>query len=101
MKAINDSGGIISVIAQRVGCQWHTARDRIYKSKKLAAAFQHEQETVNDIAEGTVIKSIRDGNTQDAKWWLARIRRDRFSERQEITGADGSELEIKLTWGDE
>ena len=101
IKAIEDSGGIIAVVAQRVGCNWHTARDRIIKTPKLLAAFEHEQEVVNDFAEQTVLKSIKSGNTQDAKWWLARIRKERFSERQEHTGADGGKLDISLSWGDE
>jgi len=101
LEAIDGCAGIISTVASRVGCSWETARDRIQKSPKLRQAFQDEQEHVNDMAETTVLKSIKDGNTQDAKWWLARIRRDRFSERTEITGADGQSLIINVTVGDD
>ena len=101
LDAIDGSAGIISTVADRVGCSWDTANQRIKKSDKLTRAFEDEQERVNDFAEQTVLKSIKAGNTQDAKWWLARIRKERFSERQEVTGADGGKLDISLSWGDE
>lgn len=96
LEAIKGSSGIIQAVADRVGCAWKTARDRIDGSPTLRDAFQDEQERVNDMAELTVLKSIKDGNTQDAKWWLARIRRDRFSERTEVTGADGAEVVFRV-----
>lgn len=95
LKAIPDSAGIISTVASRVGCSWDAANKRIKKSPVLRKAFNDEQERVNDLAEATVIKSIKDGNTQDAKWWLARIRRDRFSERTEHTGAGGGTIPVE------
>lgn len=71
------------MVARRLGCEWETAKRRIYNNKRLTALFLAEQERMNDVAEQVLLKSIQDGNTQDAKWWLARTRRDRFSERKE------------------
>ena len=96
LEGIKDSAGIISTVARRVGCDWNTAKKRILDNAKLTAAFEHEQQTVNDMAEATVISSIREGNTHDAKWWLARIRKERFSERTEHTGAEGKPVEISM-----
>ena len=104
LEAIDGCAGIISTVAARLDCSWETARDRIRKSPKLERAFQDEQEHVNDMAETTVLKSIKDGNTQDAKWWLARIRRDRFSIRTDIggLGADGQIIiEVKMSDDDD
>lgn len=89
-QAIPGSGGIISTIAKRVGCDWSTARKRIRESPKLTELYNNERETILDMAESTIFTSIRNGDTQDAKWLLSRLGKDRgYSERQEITGRDG------------
>jgi len=94
IAAIDGSGGIVTTIAKRVGCSWNTAKKWIDEYPTVAAAYSDEQETINDMAEGMLMQSIRKGNTQDAKWWLSRIRKDRFAERREVTGADGSDVQI-------
>ena len=33
-----------------------------------------------------------------AKWGLARLNKGRWSERQEVTGADGGAVNVELTW---
>ncbi len=125
IEAISGSGGIISTIAARVGCQWHTAKKYIDTYPTVAAAYQAECERTSDIAEGVIIgninaasrvqsragkaaeeaeKSGRRGDwsaaiidSADAKWWLSRKRSEQFSERHEITGAGGGDIVIKVT----
>jgi hypothetical protein len=58
-----------------------------------------EAQKVDDLAESIVIKSIQEGNTGDAKWWLERRRRDKFAQRQEITGAEGEAVTVKVIKG--
>lgn len=103
VKAIHGSGGIVTTIARRVGCSWQTAKKYITTYPTIAAAYKAESEAVVDMAEGILLKSIKGGNTQDAKWLLARLRRDKYSERQEVTGADGGPLtyNVKLISSDE
>lgn len=94
-KAIPNSGGIISTIAKRVGCDWSTARRAIEKSPKLTEMFENEREAILDMAESTIFMSIKNGDTQDAKWLLSRLGKNRgYSERQEITGRDGEPVEV-------
>ncbi len=50
-KAIEDSGGIISTIAERLGCEWHTAKKYIESSDELKSAYEAESESVIDLAE--------------------------------------------------
>ena len=69
---IPGSGGIISTIAKRVGCDWWTARRHIDRSPKLTRLYDNENEAVLDLAESELIKAIKDGNTQDAKWLLSK-----------------------------
>lgn len=87
INAMPGSGGIIATIAKRVGCDWHTAKKYITEYATVKIAYEAECETIDDMAESTIIKSIQDGNTQDAKWWLARKRREKFAtlEHKDIT----------------
>lgn len=100
--AIPGSGAIMATIARRVGCTWETANNRIKASPKLSQMLEDESNTIDDLAESVLIKSIKDGNTGDAKWWLERRRRSRYATRQEteLTGAGGGPVIIEMTWGD-
>ena len=72
IKAIPGTGGIITSIARKVGCEWNTAKVYIEKYPTVKQAYQDECERINDMAQSILMKSIKDGNTQDAKWWLSR-----------------------------
>ncbi len=85
VKKIPGTGGIISTISERVGCDWHTAKKYITDYPTVKQAYEDECERVNDLAQSTVLKSIKDGNTADAKWWLARKRKQEFGEALDIT----------------
>ena len=96
IDAIPGSGGIISTIAKRVGCEWSTAKKYIYEYPTVLQAYQDECEAVTDMAESVLIKSIREGDSADAKWWLSRKGRNRgFVERTELTGADGGAVQVE------
>ncbi len=82
--AIPGCGGIVSTVAKRVGCEWRTANKWIQAHPTLRQAFEDECETVNDLAESVLIKSIQAGDTADAKWWISRKRREQFTERHEV-----------------
>ena len=100
IKAIKNSGGIITIIAARVGCDWDTAKKWITTHPTILAAYQNECETVSDVAQSILMTSIKDGNTQDAKWWLARKRREEFGDNLAIT-TDNKPLTIILHWMDD
>lgn len=94
-EAIKGSGGIMSAVAKRVGCDWQTAQRFIKNSDKLAKMFEAEREIVLDMAESTLFNSIRAGDTSDAKWLLSRLGKERgYAERKELTGADGEPVEV-------
>lgn len=99
LTAINDSGGIMSTIAKRLSCDWHTAKKWCHKFEETAQALDDETEKVLDLAESKLYASINEGNTQDAKWLLStKGKRRGFSERHEITGADGGAINAVITW---
>jgi len=83
--AIPGSGGIITQIANKTGYAWNTVKAHIEADAELRQLLADEEARVDDLAEATVITSIKDGNTQDAKWWLARRRRERFGDNVDVT----------------
>ena len=103
IKAIPGSGGIITKIAERVGCTWHTARRYIEKHPTVLQAYTDEKEKVIDLAETTVMKAMSEGDVGTARWYLATKGRDRgYVERRqhEHSGPEGGPIVI-VNWDDE
>lgn len=95
LEAIKDSGGIMSTIARRLGVTWHTADSWVKQYDETKQALQDERETILDLAESTLFRNIKDGNSQDAKWLLSTMGKNRgYSERHEITGADSGPIDV-------
>ena len=83
IKAIKGSGGVISAIADAVGCSWHTARKYIDQYPTVREAWENERQRITDRARHNIIKSIGDGDLQMSKWWL-QVMDDEFVPRGEI-----------------
>ena len=99
INAIPGSGGIITTIAGRVGCSWHTAKKYIETMPTVKAAYDDECESVLDMAEGVLLKGIKSGDTSDAKWYLSRKGKRRgYADKLELDH-DG-DMTIHLTWGE-
>ena len=95
LKAIKGSGAIISTVSKRLGVEWHTAKNLCNTWDSTKQALLNESEGTVDMAEGVLLESIQNKDVQSAKWYLSTIGKKRgYSERQEITGADGSDLQV-------
>jgi len=70
-EAIRGTGGIITQIAKKMDCDWHTARKYINKWELTRTVYADETEKILDLCESQIIRSINDGNVQDAKWMLS------------------------------
>ena len=70
ISAIPGSGGIVSIIADRVGCAWNTARKYIDKHPTVRVAYNAECEKVLDAAESVILGKIKEKDEQIAKWYL-------------------------------
>ena len=96
MKAIDGSGGIMSTIATRLGVAWATARLYVNNWDETKALYEIENERVLDLAETTVLNSIKGGEVQDAKWLLSRKGKQRgYGEQVDVT-TGGEKLTIRL-----
>lgn len=90
LNAIPGSGGIIQRVAMKAGYSWGAVNEYIKADPLLVAMMEHEEETINDLAENTIIKKIADGDEASAKWWLARRRRQRFGDNVDVTSGGKS-----------
>lgn len=71
IDAIPGTGGIVSTIARKVGCDWHTAKKYITEYVTVRQAYQDECEKVLDKAESVIVKDIAENeDVQTAKWYL-------------------------------
>ena len=77
IQAITGSGGIMSSIAQKLHCDWHTANSRIYEDSEALQALNDEREKIKDLSEGVLITAIKGGDVSSAKWYLTKQAKDR------------------------
>ena len=88
VKAMPGTGGIVSVLAERVDCAWSTARSAIDRWPTVKRAWQDERAKVTDSAQSNVIHAIvEDKDLPTSKWWL-QLMDDEFTpkEKREISG---------------
>jgi hypothetical protein len=100
IEAIPGTGGIVVRIAQKVGCDWNTAKKYITEFATVRAAYEQEKHAMDDLAENTVLQAIKDGDVNTAKWWLRVKRRDEFGDNLDVTSG-GKDLVIKVTVNDD
>ncbi len=99
IKAIPGTGGIISSIAKRVGCDWYTARKYIEKYPSVKQAYENECSAVDDLAVSTVLRAIQDGDLATAKWWLSKKRPAEFGDKIGVVASteDGKPFPLRIT----
>lgn len=71
LEAIQGSYGIISTIAKRLHCNWHTVDDTIKLYPECMQALADENESVLDFTEGKAIERIKDGDGAMIRFMLA------------------------------
>jgi len=100
IKAIENSGGYVSLIADRVGCAPKTVYDWINKNEDVADAIKREKVKQVDFAEGKLQSLIKKENPTAIIFYLKTQGKGRgYVERQEVTGPDGHPLMFK--WQDD
>jgi hypothetical protein len=72
LAAIPDSGGIVTIIATRLGVSWATARAAVDAYPETAQAYADELERMLDLAESKLYDKIQQGDSQDVKWFLSK-----------------------------
>lgn len=64
LEAIEGSGGLVSLIAKRLGISWNMTKNRIGQSARLVRAYNDECERMLDKAEKTIFDCFEDESGQ-------------------------------------
>ena len=100
IDAIRESKGIKSVAARRLGCVRQTVDRYIRDFPTVAAVYWEERESIVDMAEGKMLKSLQNDEWPAIKFVLTTLGKDRgYIERQEVEN-DGT-LTIKVIRGNQ
>lgn len=62
LKAIDGSGGNITVVCQRVGCRRETFVKALNENPELREALNQAEEEFGDLVESKIAKHIKEGN---------------------------------------
>jgi hypothetical protein len=96
LAAIPESGGIVTIIAARLGVAWSTAKLLLEKYPDVKQAYEDELETMLDIAEGKLYENVRAGESQDIKWFLSKRGKKRgYGDAVEINQQGVTRVEIE------
>lgn len=110
IDAIPGSGGIISTIARRVGCSWHTAKKYIENYVTVKRAYDDEVGTVGDMVDSIIIRNLqliseeqkaskKPVDITDAKWYATvKLANRGYSPKQQVDVTSKGE-QIKVTIG--
>lgn len=77
LAAIVDCKGIVSKVADALGCAWKTAEANILKHDSCVQAMEDERQRVLDFCESKVLKAINLDDISTAKWYLSKKGKDR------------------------
>lgn len=100
-EALKKTAGNISQAAKTLNVSRNAIYDRIHNSPTLQTVLQNSREELVDIAESALLRGVIEGNMTAIIWTLkaspaAKARG--WSERQEVTGADGGAITIKVIY---
>lgn len=89
-EALTDTRGMVYVAAKQLKCSPTTILKRLEKSAKLRAIKEAESELFLDTAELKLQQAVTNSEPWSIKYALSTKGKNRgYTERTEITGADG------------
>ena len=100
IKALEDSGGILSVIARKLKVTRKAVYNFIDKYPELKELIDQERETILDIAQNTVYDRVKGEDWEATRYLLNTLGRQRgFSSRTEETEQIDHNINISFVDG--
>lgn len=97
-KALWNSGGFIGIAAKKLRCCTDTVQIYVKNNPELNDVIAAVREQNLDLAEDAIMKNIKVGNIDAAKFYLKYIGRERgYIERTELSGIGGKPIGITIT----
>jgi len=98
IEACKGTGGIKAVVAKKLHCSRETICNYAKKYITVQRALDQADQEATDLAESKFLQMINAEHWPAIKYRLATKGKDRgYTERQEITGAEGKDLIPKNT----
>ena len=102
ITALRNTKGLVSLAAKQLGCNHQTITNYRAKHPEIAAVFDEQRTALVDVAELSLYNAIQKGEPWAVALLLKTIGKSRgYGERQEVTGANGDALEIKVSYADD
>ena len=99
IRAIEDSYGIKTIIANRLGCARGTVINYIARHPTVARVYDDERGKLVDLAQGKLVGKVRDGDDWAIQFVLKMLGKEEgFVEKQKIehSGPDNGPLVIAI-----
>lgn len=71
LEAVKGSNGNMSVIASRLGCDWHVAKNNVERFPETTVAFNDETEKMGDFVESKGYELVKKGDGQMIRYYLS------------------------------
>jgi len=85
IKAIRNSYGNITIIAERLGCERMTIYNWLQKDEEIAQMIKDEREKIVDLAESKLVSKVEEGSETMIALVLKTLGRERgYVEKQNI-----------------
>ena len=97
INAIHKSRGLLTAAADALGCTRGAIYEAAKKHPEIQQAIEEARERTTDVAEGKLFQKISEGDNTAIIFYLKTQGKKRgYVERQEVTGAEGSELTVRV-----
>jgi len=101
LEAIKKNGGAVYLAARELGCAPNTIYNRMEKVPAMKQAVENARGEVVDYAEQKLRLAVLNGEPWAIGMTLKTIGKSRgYVERQEVTGAEGSHIVVRLVGDD-
>ena len=101
IKALKQTGGMVCLAADLIGCDPKTVKSYIAQYPTVAQAQEDEAERFLDYGEVKLKERVFAGDAWAIQFFLRTKGRDRgYNERTEVTGKDGKDFTFVVKYAD-
>ena len=102
IEAIHKSGGLLTAAADGLGVSRGAIYDAAKRHPEIQQAIEDARDRTTDMAESKLAQKIAEGDNTAIIFYLKTQGKKRgYVERQEVTGAEGGELTVRVVREDE
>jgi len=97
IEAIKNNGGLLTAAADALNVTRKAVYDAAKRHPEVQQAIEDARERTTDMAEGKLAQKIAEGDNTAIIFYLKTQAKKRgYVERQEVTGAEGGELTVRV-----